>query len=77
MNKKVLLNLCLTAGSCIYSVLIFSAPEVRGMSWERSMVSGQTVPSPPLHQSKAREIMGMIDEPGPRLESQERTKGDV
>lgn len=41
------------------------------------MAPGQAVPSPPLHQSKAREIIGMIEEPGPRLESQERIKEDA
>lgn len=66
MNKKVLVNLCLTAGSRTHSVPVVSVPDLRGMSWGTSMAPGQAVPSPPLHRSKARDIIGTTSPRGPR-----------
>lgn len=84
MNMQVLLHLCLTASSCIYSVPVASA-RVReqqellhgGMSWEPRLA--------PAHPSRIRAAIGtaslvvrgwVTDEPGPSQEAQARIKGD-
>lgn len=84
MNMQVLLHLCRTASSCIYSVPVASA-RVReqeellrgGVSWEPRLV--------PAHPSRMRAAIGtaslvvpgrVTDEPGPSQEAQARLKGD-
>ena len=79
MNMKVLLHLCLTAGSCIYSVPVASARvrEQQELLHERDELGAEGGPragcalsSGAQHPSRARAVIGTASLSGP-------SKGDT